>query len=198
MADLSLYNGPVQFDGDVTVGGPATFNGNVKLQGNSGTAPGAGITDGSNTICKVSVLREGSLITTRIVVDMTDLESVTGDEKVIGTGTGPAFLTKITTAVNGTIYGGICNVIESLATGQTNIDLKSSASAVAAKGDAASGGDGFTELFAGGGALNNTNNSYKTFSEVTADHHLYLVTGASGTADTYSAGKFVITLLGTA
>lgn len=207
MADKLPFNGPVELNGTTTItgalttsgqgshSGANTFTGDVQLQGNSGTAPGTGISGGSGTVCKVSVLREGTLVTTRILVDLTGLASTTTVDQVIGkTGTDPAFLTQITAAKNGTIIGGFVNVFEAPTTGQADIDIRANSSATLKKGDAGGG----TQVMIAGAGLDTGSNSYKVVTDgISADDHLYLSCGAAGTDGTYDAGKFVITLFGT-
>ena len=201
IAGATTLSGATTISGDLTTtgehnhSGAATFTGQVKLQGNSGTAPGTGISGGSGTVCKVSVLREGTLITTKILVDLTGLDSTTTVDQVIGkAGTDPAFLTKITAAKNGTIIGGFVNVFEAPGTGQTDIDIRANSSATLKKGDAGGG----TQVMIAGAGLDTGSNSYKVVTGgISADDHLYLSCGAAGTAGTYDAGKLVITLFGT-
>jgi hypothetical protein len=157
--------------------------------------PGSGISSGSGTLYRASVVREGDLIRTEILIDLTGLQSSTTDLDIIGTGAGAAHIGQITAAVNGTIMGGTVLCLEAPATGVTDIDLY-----------AATVGTG---VFDGGiaalvetavvtsGAAWTLGRMVGTAADgVAADAYLYLCGGAAGTVGTYTAGRLLITLYG--
>jgi hypothetical protein len=186
-------------DGDEIViesGGALTLEDGAELdfESMSNGDPGAGISDGSDTIFKTSVVRIGDIFKTSILIDLTDLKSSTTLGDIIGTGTDPAYLGQITAAKNGTILGGIMTCLEAPATGVDDIDLYA---AEEATGDYDEAISGLTEsaLLTAGGAW--SAGDIKVLSAMpAADDYLYLAGGDNGTADTYTAGKFLIELYG--
>lgn len=158
------------------------------------TAAGAGITGGTGTVYKNSVERVGNIITTQILIDLTGLASSTTDLDIIGVGSSAAHLGQITTAKNGTILAGTMTCLEVPAGGADDIDLYS---ATEATGVFDGGIAALTEtaLITSGAAW--TLALTKAFgTDVAANQYLYLVGGEAGTAATYTAGKFLITLYG--
>jgi len=168
--------------------GSADFRGNVMAE-----EAGEGITDGTGTIYASSVQRTGGIITTRILIDLTGCSSATSDLDIIGTGSEVAHIGRITTKVNGTILGGTMKCLE-LPSSLTDIDLYSA--------------DEGTGVFEGGvGSLTETalltkGEAWAAMAEddltalPTNNEYLYLVNGAADTADVFTAGKFLIELLG--
>lgn len=162
-----------------------------------GTLPagGAGITGGTGTIVKTHITREGGLIITRYLIDLTGLSSSTTDLDIIGQGTSPAFLTQITAAANGTILGGTMSCLEAPAGGVTDIDLYA---ATEATGKFDDGIAGLTEtaVVTSGGAWTLGRVLGTAADGIAADSYLYLVGGAAGTAAAYTGGRILITLFG--
>lgn len=157
------------------------------------TEAGAGITDGSGTIYKSSVSRAGGIITTQIFLDLTGLSSATTVLDIIGIGSNPAHLGQITTARNGTILSGKITCLE-LPASLTDIDLYS---AVEATGVFESLVTALTQtaLFASGGAWAKGDEDHLTLLPA-PNSYLYLVNGAADTADPFTAGRFMIELIG--
>jgi len=156
--------------------------------------PGVGITGGTGTICKWSVHERGDIIVSQCLIDLTGLASSTTDLDVIGQGTVPAYLGQITAAVNGTILGGSMACLELPTTGADDIDLYSAEEGTA---DFDEGIAALTEtaIVTKGGAWAIDN--VEMFTGIPgANEYLYLCGGEAGTADTYDAGKFLITLYG--
>lgn len=156
--------------------------------------PGAGITDGTGTVFRTSVIRIGGIIRTTILIDLTGLSSSTTDLDIIGTGANPAYLGQITAAKNGTILAGKMICLEAPIGGVTDIDLYS---ATEATGVFDGGIAALTEtaLLTSGGAW--TIATTKALTGIpAADEYLYLTGGAAGTAAAYTAGKFLIELEG--
>lgn len=157
--------------------------------------PGAGFV-GTGGFHKMAVQRVGDLIFTRIAVDLTGLASSTTDLDIIGVGTDAAYLARITAALNGTIIGGKMECLEAPAGGVTDIDLYA---ATEGTGVFDGGIAALTEtaLVTAGGAWALTTAAKAIAADgVAADSYLYLTGGAGGTAATYTAGRFLITLVG--
>lgn len=151
---------------------------------------------GTGTVYKASVVRQGNLIRTSIFIDLTGAKSSTTDGDVIGN-TGAAHIGQITAAVNGTIVGGSMTCLELPATGADDIDLFMATVATGAFDAAVSGLTGQAALVTAGGAW--ANGTVKGLTAVpSANAYLYLCGGEGGTAGTYTAGKFLIELWGTA
>ena len=180
----------------VADGGKITVEsgGEIDLKILTNGAPGAGISGGTGTVFKSSVIRIGDIIKTSILIDLTGLSSSTTDLDIIGQGTDPAYLGQITAAKNGTILTGRMTCLEVPVGGVVDIDLYSATEATG-KFDDAVGGLAETAMITAGG--NWTLAAVKAFGAVpAANSYLYLTGGAGGTAAAYTAGKFLIELEG--
>jgi hypothetical protein len=143
-----------------------------------------------------AVYKVGNLFKTEIVIDLTGAKSSTTDLDIIGThATDPASIGLITDAVNGLILAGRMTCLELPVGGITDIDLYRGSVGTGKFDDPSSGLTGAAALVTAGGAW--TNGMVKGLIAVPADaSYLYLLGGAAGTAQTYSAGKFLIELWG--
>lgn len=159
------------------------------------TGAGAGVTSGTGTIYKTSVGRDGGIYTVRIMIDLTGLQSSTTDLDIIGTGTSPAHIGLLTAREAGaTVLIVSMQCWEAPATGVTDIDLYSATEGTGVFDDAVTG---LTEtaLITSGGAWTNGRQLGCTTVPLSTEY-LYLTCGAAGTVGTYTAGKFLITLMG--
>ncbi len=180
----------------VADGGKITVEsgGEIDLKILTNGAPGAGISGGTGTVFKSSVIRIGDIIKTSILIDLTGLSSSTTDLDIIGQGTDPAYLGQITAAKNGTILTGRMTCLEVPAGGIADIDLYSATEATGVF-DGAVGDLAETAIITSGG--NWTLAAVKAFGAIpAANSYLYLTGGAGGTAAAYTAGKFLIELEG--
>jgi len=157
--------------------------------------PGAGITAGSGTIYKTSVVREGEVIVTRILLDLTGLASTTTDLDIIGT-TGVSHIGQITAAVNGTILGGTMECLEVPATGADDIDFYSASVGTGAYDADASGLTSAAVLVTKSGAWALGDVNALVADAIVANDYLYLAAGEGSVPATYTAGRFLITLYG--
>jgi hypothetical protein len=158
------------------------------------TEAGAGITGGTGTVYKSSVTKEGGIITTRILIDLTGLGSSTTDLDVIGQGASAAHIGQITAARNGTILSGTITCFETPATGADDIDLYSATVGTAVFDD---GIAALTETaLLTRGAAWAAGDIKPLTGWPAANEYLYLTGGEGGTAGTYTAGKFLIELQG--
>ncbi len=176
-------------NGAVTFAGAATLPGNVMA-----VLAGAGITDGSGTIYKTSVVKAGGIIKTSILLDLTGLGSSTTDLDIIGTGASVAHIGQITAANNGTLLTGRVTCLEVPAGGVDDIDLYSATEGTGVFDGAVTD---LTEaaIVTSGAAW--TLGAVKVFGAIpAADQYLYLAGGAAGTPGTYTAGKFLIEIEG--
>ncbi len=159
------------------------------------TGAGVGITGGSGTIYKTSVIKIGNIIYTTIYIDLTGLTSQSTDGDIIGVSTGGvAHIGRITAAQNGTIESMKVTCTETPAGGLADIDIFRATAGTGVYDDAISGLAGQTTT----GITNFTAiNTIKCATAVpAANDYLYLLAGASSGTGTYSAGKFVIELIG--
>lgn len=173
----------------LTASGLATLDGNVMA-----TEAAAGITGGTGTVYKSSVIKEGGIIRTSILLDLTGLGSSTTDLDIIGQGVSAAYLGQITAARNGTILTGRITCLEAPAGGVTDIDLYSATENTGVF-------DGLvtdlteTALLTSGAAWT-LGRMVPIGAVPAANEYLYLTCGAAGTPGTYTAGKFLIELEG--
>jgi len=171
------------------------------VNGSAGVAAGAGFT-GSNSGATTTVAKINNEYVTTILVDIHDLIENGMNAKVIGEGSSDAaYLTKITSAVNGLIYKVEMSCVEVPAgSGATlDIDLYGNTSSTLKEGDAAAGVAIITSgaVWAVGRRLENTAGTALT--DGLANYFLYLANGdftGTGSDYTYTAGQFVIKLYG--
>ena len=178
--------------GQTTYSGPITSTNGFKSA--EGPSAGAGITGGVGAVYRSSVVRNGDIIKTEIIVDLTGLASSTTDLDIIGVGANPAHLGQILAARNGTIFGVRMTCLELPAGGADDIDLYSAAEGTGVF-DGGIAALTETALITSGAAW--ASGTVKAAPNVpAANEYLYLTGGEAGTAATYTAGKFLIELFG--
>ena len=199
----STFSGPVRSVGgftvvtakdDGTTQASISSTGVASLDANTmSVEAGTGITTGSGTVYRSSVIREGGVITTQILIDLTGLRS-TGSGDIIGVN-GTALVChigQIVAATNGTILTGSMECFEAPDGGDPDINVHSATEGTGVE-DGAIGSLTETLLVNAGDA---TLGSKVYFTAVpAADQFLYLTTGAATDAD-YTAGKLLIELKG--
>jgi hypothetical protein len=186
----SVHGVTASFTGNMTVGGI------LSLTTNTPAAAGAGIL---TVTPSVLVRRINHEIITTIYVDIGagDIKSKNDEGDVIGEdGEGNAYLTKLTTTVNGIVYKVEMACLETPTTGDDDIDLYFHTSALDYDGDASGG---LKVINAAGAHV--IGKAFYTGSGfgITAGGHnyyVYLVSGNGDTAGTYNAGKFLIKIYG--
>ena len=202
----TTFTGPVRSEGGFTTvsknatTGAFTTQSSIDSSGiasfDATTMPveaGTGITTGSGTIYRSSVMQSGGIITTQILIDLTGLRS-TGSGDIIGVnGTSlVCHIGQITAARNGTILTGSMECFEAPAGGDPDINVHSATEGTGVE-DGAIGDLTETLLVNAGDA---TLGSKVYFTAVpAADEFLYLTTGDATDAD-YTAGKLLIELKG--
>ena len=206
MAGLALkvkdvdLSGALDVTGNAAITGNATVTGNLSVTGNvinlSGVLTrGAGVDTAESYA--VSITRSGTLITTRIVVDISTLIGSATDLDIIGeSAAASCHWGQVTTAKCGALIGGSVTCLEVPAGGATDLDFYSSTVGTGTQDviitDAALGTE--TALVTSGGAW--TSGATKGMTALpTADDYLYIVNGAAS-GGTFTAGKFLITLYG--
>jgi hypothetical protein len=190
MAELRRFYQPVSFN-------EAVFDGTTRFKLGTMTK-GAGVA-GMETYA-ASVERVGDLIHTKIVIDLTGLVGSATDVDIIGdTGAASAHIGRVTAAVNGTIVAGQVTCLELPAGGADDIDFYSSEVATGTQDvaitDAALGSE--IALVTSGAAWASGTTKGMTGLPA-ADDYIYVVNGEAAAGGTFSAGKFLIELFGTA
>lgn len=164
------------------------------VNGGLATGAGAGITSGVGTVYENSVQLSGGIYYTRILIDLTGLESSTTDLDIIGVGTSPAYIGQITAAQNGTILSLKMTCLEVPAGGADDVDLYAATEATGVF-DAGIATLAETAIVSSGAAW--AANDQKIATAVVAPNkYLYLTGGEAGTAATYTAGQFLIEMWG--
>ena len=158
------------------------------------TGPGTGITTGTGTVVKSSIEKNGDILKTTILVDLTGLNSSAAAD-IIGVdgGTANCHIGRVLAAESGTVFGGTMTCIEAPATGEPDIDLYSATEATGAEDTAITG---LTETAILDAAADWTIGLQKSFGAIAANQYLYLVGSGAGTDATYTAGKFKIEFYG--
>lgn len=164
------------------------------------TGAGTGITTGTGTVYHSNIFRNANLIYTRIYVDLTGLNSGGTAGDIIGVdATANSHIGQYTAAESGTLIAGSMTCLETPATGEPNIDLYSGDEATGTEDAAVTGLTNDTALLASSGDWVATGAvTVQGLSALPADEqYLYLVAGDLTDA-TYTAGKFLIELIGVA
>ncbi len=176
--------------------GAITFTGAVQGAsfGSDAATPGVGISGGVGTVFKTSVVKEGGIITTSILIDLTGLNGGGTAGDVIGTnGAGVAHLGQITAALNGTVFGGRVTCMETPAGSNVDVDIWSADEATGVEDTAISALTNEAQL------INHGNWAAGEIAGLVAppavNQYLYLTSGAA-TAATFTAGQFLIELYG--
>ena len=193
----TTFSGPVRSqNGFQTISTNAT-TGTVTVLSKSAAAianpaaTGAGI-EGSAAVYETSVKTENGIVTTSIMIDLTGLQSGGTAGDIIGkNGSGVAYIARITTADNGTVFGVKMTCFEATAGGDTDIDLYSATEGTGVEDVAIST---LTETqIINSGTLSLGTTAFGT--DIAADQYLYLVgQGTSNAA--YTAGRLLIEIYG--
>jgi len=156
--------------------------------------PGAGFA-GTGTVYKSSVVKQGDIFKTTILIDLTGTSSSTTDLDIIGT-SGVSHIGQITAAKNGTLFFGQVTCLETPAGGVVDIDFYSATEGTGAF-DATVGDLTETVMLTKGGNWAAAAATQIAFAALpAANKYMYLTGGAAGTAAAYSAGQFLIELWG--
>ena len=202
----TTFSGPIRSTGGFTSVARATGTGTettqmsissagfASLDANKlATEAGTGITGGTGTIYRSSVIREGGIIKTSILIDLTGLRSTASGDIIGVDGTSNVcHIGQITAARNGTILAGRMTCFETPAGGDPDINVHSATEGTGVEDGAIS--DLTETLLVNSGDL--STGTVVIFTGVpAADEFLYLTLGATTDAD-YTAGKLLIELFG--
>ena len=132
-----------------------------------------------------------NIVKTTIMIDLTGLRSTAAGDIIGKNGSGVAYIGRVTTANQGTVFGVTMECFETPAGGDPDINLHSATEGTGVEDTAISD---LTEtlIINGGDAAVGTRTAGGT---IAADQYLYLTAGATTNAD-YTAGRLVITILG--
>jgi|TARA_Y100001973_G_C5161214_1_gene313639 hypothetical protein len=161
------------------------------------TSYGAGAIS-TEIVPQYSRSRIGNDIITTILVDLTGLAGNNDEGDVIGLAAGgAAYIGKYVQSETGIIHKVEMTCLEVPTSGSNNlddIDLRANSSATAA---ATADGSGYTALIAAGGSWTLGETAQQLVTMPAANDYLYLIEGAaSGGANTFTAGKYMIKLYG--
>ena len=158
-----------------------------------GVEAGSGIA-GIAAVYETQIVPMGDLIATKILLDLTGLNSAATGDIIGDNGEANCHIGRISFAESGTPFSGLMTCLEAPATGDDDIDVYSATESTGAE-DAAITGLTETALLASGGAW--TAGQQKAMTALPADlEYLYLTSGGAGASATYTAGKFLIEFLG--
>lgn len=159
---------------------------------------GTGITTGTGTVYETSIERRGGLIFTRIFVDVTGLNSSAAGDIIGKQATANCHLGQMVAADVGTIIAGNVVCLETPAGGEPDIDLYAASVGTGTEDAAISGLSGQAILLDTAVDWTGILAQKSLTAMPAADSYLYLVGSGGGTDATYTAGKFLITLIGQA
>ena len=177
-----------------TISGTATFTGAITSNVLQAAEHGAGLI-GTGTFGAPKTYRrtENGVIITTIKFDLTGLASSATTEDAIGLAAGGvAILGRNVVAVNGVIFRATLSCLETPAgTGAaTDIDIATNATGTIEYDGAVS-----TAKLINGASLAIGKTLVNEVPAMTANHYLYIASG-TGSAGTYTAGQFILTMYG--
>lgn len=176
------------------IGSPRDARGNQQRI-TLGTTAGAGATSGTGTVYKNGIQRDGEVIRTRILTDLTGLASSTTDLAIIGVGASAAHLGRIVATESGTIIGGTVTCLEVPAGGVTDIDVYAATEATGVFDSLVT--DLTETAMVTSGAVWTLGLVRPVVADsVAANAYIYLAAGTLGVPGTYTAGRFLIELVG--
>jgi len=193
----TTFNGPVRSENGFQTISVNQTTGTVTVTGRSGSgmaspaATGAGI-EGTAVVYETSVSENNGIVTTSIMIDLTGLNSGGTAGDIIGkNGSGVAYIGRITTADNGTVFGVKMTCYEVPAGGDDDIDLYSATEGTGVEDVAISTLTETQIINSGTLALGTT-----VFgTDIAANQYLYLVGQGTSNA-TYTAGRLLIEIYG--
>ena len=180
------------------VSGTLAVAGATSLGTTEAVSAGTGITTGTNTVYKSSVVKVGGIFETNIYIDLTGLSSNAPGDIIGKASTANSHIGQITAAVNGTIVGGYMQCLETPTTGEPDIDLFYADEGTGVEDAAVSGLTNQVSVLAAAAdwTIAANVNMRPLSAIVAADKYLYLVGGGGTTDGVYDAGKYLIKLYG--
>jgi hypothetical protein len=198
----TTFNGPVRSENGFQMVSKNATTGTITVTSGSKMANeavgGAGI-EGTASVYVTQVNRLKSDVTTNvnivkttIMIDLTGLKDGGTAGDIIGKdGAGVAYIAKVTTADQGSVFGVTMQCLEAPAGGSADIDLFSATEGTGVN-DTGIGALTETSIINGGTQAAGT---LTAGGDIAADQFLYLVSQGTGDA-TYTAGRFLIEITG--
>ncbi len=197
----TTFNGPVRSENGFqqiskSANGTITVTSGDKMAteatGSAGIEGTAAVYVTQVTRLKSDVTTNVNIVKTTIMIDLTGLKDGGTAGDIIGKdGSGVAFIGKVTTANQGSVFGVTMTCVETPAGGSTDIDLFSATEGTGVN-DTAIGDLTETQIINAGAASAGT---MVAGGDIAADQFLYLVSQGTGDA-TYTAGRFLIEITG--
>lgn len=186
----------------LTVDGASTLTGNVTAAGtltstgafttSQTLTPGAGTSDAETR--DSGVWTNGTIIITRLLIDLTNLTNEATDLDIIGENlAADCHWGQITTALNGAMEGGMMTCLETPVGGAIDIDLYSTTTSGGVEGAAVTGMTQTAILTRG--AVWAEGDVIAMTGIIPPNDYLYLVSGTTTGGD-ITAGKFLIEIYG--
>ena len=160
-------------------------------------APGAGVSAGVGTIVKYGIFNSGGIVTTRILIDITGLQSGGANDDIFGDPVGAgakSHFGRITTAINGVIWGGDLRCFETPAGCNVDIDVNAASVDTGAQDGDVTALTNYAQLLDGGNQTASAVAQPLT-AYPAANSYLYLSAGTTTDA-VATAGRFLLTLYG--
>jgi len=165
---------------------------------------GTGITTGTGTLYKANVTVAGDLITTTIIIDLTGLSPGGAAGDIIGVNDDDdCHIGQITAALNGTIFAGTVECLETPTTGEPDIDLYTSTASTGGENDDIASEAGAAAILQATQDWSSTHDDTASVVQQmgitaypAADSYMYLVSSGGGATGVYDAGIMKITLYG--
>ncbi len=176
------YSGPVYSENG--------FVGDLDATAATGETGAGAAGTGATTV--VSRRSENGTIITETKFDLTGLASVATANDVIGLAAGGvAYIGRNVVATNGIIYMVELCCLETPVGGDDDVNVVSNVSAILEYDDA-----GGTTYLSNSGDLLAGQTIQNLVPAITADHYFYLTAGTGDTADTYTAGQYILRTYG--
>tara|TARA_R110002020_G_scaffold212755_3_gene419368 strand:- start:233 stop:853 length:621 start_codon:yes stop_codon:yes gene_type:complete len=198
----TTFNGPVRSENGFQMVSKNATTGTITVTSGNKMANeavgGAGI-EGTAAVYVTQVNRLKSdvstnvnIVKTTIMIDLTGLKDGGTAGDIIGKdGAGVAYIAKVTTADQGSVFGVTMQCVEAPAGGSADIDLFSATEGTGVN-DTGIGALTETSIINGGTQAAGT---LTAGGDIAADQFLYLVSQGTGDA-TYTAGRFLIEITG--
>ena len=197
----TTFNGPVRSENGFqqiskAANGTITVTSGDKMAteatGSAGIEGTAAVYVTQVTRLKSDVTTNVNIVKTTIMIDLTGLKDGGTAGDIVGKdGSGVAFIGRVTTANQGSVFGVTMTCVETPAGGSTDIDLFSATEGTGVN-DTAIGDLTETQIINAGAASAGT---MVAGGDIAADQYLYLVSQGTGDA-TYTAGRFLIEITG--
>ncbi len=188
----------------------STAGGNIYLHGNStdsvevvekdvGTISnalvGTGISSGGTAFVKESIVRNGDIITTKLIIDLIGLSSSGDTDDIIGEAAAAnCWFYRVTAARNGVIQQGTLECLVTPVTGDADIDLYASPDSDGTEDEKVTSLT-TDALLVNGASMVRTDGADEFALVPTANWYMYF-SGAGTTDAAYTAGRFLITMIG--